>query len=57
MPTARLKLHAYNKAETTRIAELRAKRTGSKADSKAAAKNAASLQAVNDAMYVYATWP
>jgi len=42
---------AYNKAETTRIAELRAKRTGSKADSKAAAKNAASLQAVNDAMY------
>ena len=42
---------AYNKAETTRIAELRAKRTGSKADSKAAAKNTASLQAVNDAMY------
>jgi len=42
---------AYNKAEATRIAELRAKRTGSKADSKAAAKNAASLQSVNDAMY------
>ena len=42
---------AYNKAEATRIAELRAKRSGSKADSKAAAKNAASLQSVNDAMY------
>ena len=42
---------AYNKAEATRIAELRAKRSGSKADSKAAAKSAASLQSVNDAMY------
>ena len=42
---------AYNKAEATRIAELRAKGKGSKADSKAAAKNAASLQSVNDAMY------
>lgn len=42
---------AYNKAEATRIAELRAKRTGSKADSKAAAKNAKALSSVNDAMY------
>jgi hypothetical protein len=42
---------AYNKAETTRIAELRARGTGSKAAGKEAAKNAASLQAVNDAMY------
>ena len=42
---------AYNKAEATRIAELRARGTGSKAAGKEAAKNAASLQAVNDAMY------
>lgn len=42
---------AYNKAEATRIAELRARGTGSKAAGKAAEKNAASLQSVNDAMY------
>ena len=42
---------AAKQAEATRLAELRARGTGSKADSKAAAKNAASLQAVNDAMY------
>ena len=42
---------AYNKAEATRLAELRAKGKGSKSDAKAAAKNAASLQSVNDAMY------
>jgi hypothetical protein len=42
---------AYNKAEATRIAELRARGTGSKAAGKEAAKNAASLQSVNDAMY------
>ena len=42
---------AAKQAEATRIAELRARGTGSKAAGKEAAKNAASLQAVNDAMY------
>ena len=42
---------AAKQAEATRIAELRARGTGSKAAGKEAAKNATSLQAVNDAMY------
>lgn len=42
---------AAKQAEATRLAELRARGTGSKAAGKEAAKNAASLQAVNDAMY------
>jgi hypothetical protein len=42
---------AAKQAEATRLAELRARGTGSKAAGKEAAKNTASLQAVNDAMY------
>lgn len=42
---------AAKQAEATRLAELRARGTGSKAAGKEAAKNAASLQSVNDAMY------
>ena len=42
---------AAKQAEATRIAELRARGTGSKAAGKEAAKNAKALSSVNDAMY------